>query len=340
MIQEGGFAMSNSQGDAMPENVDQLLAGGEPNQERIPLEDPQPTDFKNAAEVDPKAVAEAPPVTPGVDPIVAKLHQALSQLTPEQRASLIPQQPAEITFNGQKMSIPPDKQIPLMQQGLNYSEKMRVLNSDKQQFETAKAEVANEIKHYKAIEDTIKSNPQWWQHVQAEYQKFSANNGTTFNGSPSDAAMTPEHRAVLSKVSAFEQKLDGYLNKQNEEATQKLHQAQDAELNQQQLAVQKEYPEFDWVLADANGLTLVDRIVAHANKSEIFNFRAAARDFLYDDLIQRREFKAKEAVSKTIQSKTKAGVVTAKGKPSGLRAPKDLKRSYEDLMREGLAELG
>lgn len=340
MTELSGFPMSNGSGDTIPENVDQLLAGGEPNQERIAFEQPSTDpDAQSVAEDHQNVAAEQAPAeqtqAPAVDPIVSKLQEAIGSLTPEQKAALMPPSDVEITFNGEKLMIPPDKQIPLMQMGANYSEKMRQLAMDKQAFESEKTQISERALKYDKIEETIAKNPEWWQHVQAEYQKFSTNPTNQLDS----GEMTPALRAALSKVTDLEAKLDGFLGKQTQEIEAKQVQAEDQELEQQIKTISKEYPDFDWMTADEKGLVLADRIVVHAHQNGINNFRAAARDFLFDDLVSRRELKAKEEIGKQIQSKTKAGVVT-KSKTSGLRAPKDLNKSYEQLMAEGLAELG
>lgn len=335
-----GFPMSNGSGDKIPENVDQLLEGGEPNQDRIPFE--QPSDdpdvsFDPNAELNPEQSPEQQQEqVPQVDPIVAKLQEAIGQLTPEQRSVLLPQQPVEITFNGEKLQIPPDKQIPLMQMGAKYSNEMRKLAEDRQAFQAEKSQVSEQALKFQKIEETISKNPEWWQHVQAEYQKFSANPTNPLGDS---AEMTPALRAALSKVTDLEAKLDGFLGKQTQELEAKQVQAQDQELEQQIGSFRKEHPEFDWLTADDKGLVLADRVIVHAHQNGINNFRAAARDMLFNDLIARRELKAKEEVGKKIQTQTKSGVVT-KNKTHGLKAPKDLSKSYEALIAEGLAELG
>jgi hypothetical protein len=91
--------------------------------------------------------------------------------------------------------------------------------------------------------------------------------------------------------------------------------------------------------ADDKGLVLADRIISHASTNGINNFRAAARDFLFNDLVKRQELKAKEDKAKTIQTQTKSGVVK-KPKASGLKPPSDISKSYDALMAEGFAELG
>ena len=347
-----GIPMTDNAGDSVPGNIDTLLQGGEPNQDIIPMDEHQPVGDQVEKEVpDPNAqkadeTAQDPAKTPeptAADPVVSQLQEQFAKLTPEQQEKFYGAR--EINFNGQKFSVPPDKQVPLMQMGLNYSERMRALNVEKQTFETEKTAVAEAKKYYEAIDQAAKANPEWWEHVKASYQaKISGNAGNpagNHTGSEtSGAVMTPELRGALAKITDLEQKLDGFLGKQTQEAELKQVQAQDAVLDQQIASVKKDYPEFDWMTADQSGHVLEDRIILHAQKNGIQNFRAAARDMLFDDIVSRREMKAKETIGKDIQAKTKAGVVVTKPKASGLQPPKDLNRTYSDLMTEGLAELG
>lgn len=338
--------------EAMPadSDIDTLLAGGTPNQERISMEERSDDgteihdDTQAKHKLGDREQKEEPQAqeqdAPAIDPALQQLQQVLSKLTPEQRSQLFPQPPVEIVHNGQKMAVPADKQVPLMQMGLNYSEKMRALNVERQQFETAKAQITEAERYYGEIDKVAKANPQWWQHVQAEYAKFRGQAGNA-TSNPAASNESPEVRAALSEIHDLKAQLQGYLEKSSKEAELKQHQSEDAELDNQITAFSKEHPELDWMTADESGLVLADRIVVHAHKNGINNYRAAARDFLFNDLVARRELKVKEDQAKTIQAKTKAGVVTAKGKPNGLTQPKNYKnRDYADLMNEGYAELG
>jgi hypothetical protein len=348
---EGGIAISDG-ADAMPSDVDvdMLLAGGNPNQERIPL-DPE---VEQGTEIHEGGVAAKPEVTDpnqkqledapkaqALDPIVQKLQLELAKLTPEQRAHLTAPQAAEITYNGEKYSVAPEQQVPLMQMGLNYSQKMRALNLEKQAFEKAKGQVSQHERYYGEIDRVAKAHPDWWQHVQASYQKRLLEKSGQPTSGHDGSEMNPRERDLLAKVSDLEGKLNGFLEKTTQELTQKQHEAEDHALEQEIQSFAKNHSEFDWLTADENtGLVLADRIIAHAHKNGINNFRAAARDYLHDDLVARRELKAKESIGDAIKAKTKAGIVTTK-KPSGLKSPKNLaSKDYSDLFREGYGELG
>jgi|JI6StandDraft_1071083.scaffolds.fasta_scaffold12593_3 hypothetical protein len=339
---EEGIPMSDT--GAMPSDaeIDNLLSGGTPNQERIPMESEKPLETPDHDKViDPSETAPesneagAPPV----DPIVSRVQQALASLTPEQRAAVM-SQPIEIVHNGQKLAIAPDKQVPLMQMGMNYSERMRALNVERQEFEKQKESGTQMERYYGEIDRVAKENPEWWSHVTSSFQQYKLSGGAgNADGIHGDTEMTPALRASLSKITELEQKLDGFLSEKTKEADMKRIQSEDAELEQHIQGFQKEYPDLDWITADGSGLVLADRITIHAEKNGINNFRAAARDYLFNDIVSRNELKSKEALKQNIQSKTKAGVVTSK-RPNGLSTPKNLNRGYEDLMMEGLKELG
>lgn len=340
--------------DAMPSDgdIDTLLAGGTPNQERVPL-DPEVEEGTEIHEggvtakpgvPDPSAKAKEQDTqaAPVLDPVVQKFQAEIAKLTPEQRAALMPAQPAEITYNGQKYQVAPEQQVPLMQMGLNYSEKMRALNLEKQAFEKAKGQVSEHERYYGEIDRVAKANPEWWQHVQASYQKRALEKSGQPTSGQDGSEMSPRERELLAKVGDLEGKLNGFLEKTTQEMTLKQHQAEDQALEQEIQSFAKNHGEFDWLTADEKtGLVLADRIIAHAHKNGINNFRAAARDYLHDDLVARRELKAKESIGEAIKAKTKAGIVTTKSRTTGLKAPKNLSKSdYSDLMSEGYAELG
>ncbi len=336
---ETGRPMGNP-GEAMPadSDIDTLLNGGTANQENIPLEDAPPKDVDHSKAIDTEE-APAPEIAPGLDPIVAKLQEAIAGLTPEQRAVLTP--PAEINVRGEKINVPADKQVALMQMGADYSDKMRALNVERQTFQQEKDSVAQQAKYYGDIEKVAKENPEWWDHVKASYQARISGNTGNGAANPTDSEMPPPLRAALSQINDLQRKLDGFLETQTKEATTKQQQTEDTELEQQIQSFSKEHSEFDWLTADKSGLVLADRITVHAHKNGINNFRAAARDYLFSDLIARKQVDAKEQIKKDIQNQTKSGVVNSKSKPNGLTAPKNFQtRDYSDLMMEGLKELG
>lgn len=344
-LETGSFPMS---GGEMPsdEVIDNLLSGASSNRDEIPMfqdkpaQEPSEQNAQNAGEMaqnnQPEPKAEIPP---GVDPVVHKFQQELAKLTPEQRTALM-SQPVEVTHNGEKVQIAADKQVPLMQMGLNYAVKMHALNTERAAFDEEKKSFSDQQRYYGEIDKVAKENPQWWQHVQAEYQKFSGKAGNAGDGNPGGSGMTPVERELRAEIVGLKEQLSGYLNHQKQEAQSKQFQAEDAALDAEVAAFAKANPEFDWITADANGQTLEQRIYQHADKHGIQNYRAAARDYLHDEIVKRRELKAKETIGKDIQAKTRSGVVQTKGKPNGLKAPSNINKSYDELVREGLAELG
>ena len=228
----GGIPMGDGSEPAMSEaDMDTLLSGGTPNQERVPMGEDQGTEIhETGAKPDEKTLPENAGKDPkAVDPAVQQLQAAISKLTPEQRQALgIVQtgpQPVEVVVNGQKMQVPPEKQVPLMQMGLSYSEKMRALNLERQEFEKAKQSTSEMERYYGEIDKVAKAHPEWWQHVQAEYAKFSGGAGNATSAPGIAGEVGPELRAALSKITELEGKLNGYLDKSSKEAELKQHQA-------------------------------------------------------------------------------------------------------------------
>lgn len=347
----GGIPMGDGNEPALSDaDMDTLMSGGTPNQERVPMGEPPEAEGTEIHETGQKPAEKELPEGAGkdlktqADPVVQQLQGAISKLTLEQKAALGIQsgpQPVEVVHKGEKLAIPPEKQVPLMQMGLDYSLKMRALNQERQDFETAKAQVTENERYYGEIDKVAKANPEWWQHVQAEYVKFQGKGGNAAGDQPGSQAVSPELRTALSEIANLKAQLTGYLEKSSKEAELKQHQAEDTELDNQITAFSKEHPEFDWMTADDSGLVLADRIVVHAQKHGINNFRAAARDYLFSEIVSRRELKVKESLVDQIRKSTKGGVVKETKKPTGLQPPKNIQsRDYSDLMREGLAELG
>ena len=93
---------------------------------------------------------------------------------------------------------------------------------------------------------------------------------------------------------------------------------------------------------DEFGQTLQQRIEKHAVDNEFKSFKDAANAYLFDQHMKRAAMKAKEDAAKELQKQRKLGLgpVTDRSQKTMTQARSVSQMSYDDLMREGLEELG
>lgn len=120
---------------------------------------------------------------------------------------------------------------------------------------------------------------------------------------------------------------------------------EDSELDGTISSFKEEHPDLDWKTLDEHGADLERRILNHASEMGITTakgFRAAARDYLFDDLLGRAKLGGKEEVGKQIQKATKLGLGPVTDRPSRpvKRVENVSGKSWEDIEREALEAHG
>lgn len=249
----------------------------------------------------------------------------------------------ELSRKGVTQKFPLSKILGFAGQGFDYNEKMRDFNVQRQLFESERQkmtesqkryqEIEQRLNQYKQIEDYQKQDPGWWEHVVQSYQNRSAE-----QGQPATLPTPIIEKLVEEKVAPFKQ----YITDQEERAKIIAKANEDSELNQIVTDFKSANAQYDWTSLDKQGQDLEARILKHAVDNKIQSFRAAARDYLYDEDIKRAEIKAKEAVGKDLQKATKLGLGPLKDKPNEKVARiKDVRtKSWDDVGSEALKELG
>lgn len=243
----------------------------------------------------------------------------------------------KIVWNKKEIELPISKLTSYAQQGYDYQEKMRMLNSEKAaylaektKFDSSNKELQQRLQEYKEIEEYTKKDPKWWDHVRKSYQKLTQE--------PGAESKDP----VLTKLSESVEKLMSWMGTSQEREKQSLMIQEDTQLDQEIKEFKDQNPQFDWNTLDEKGHDLEKRIGLHALNSGIKSYRAAARDYLFDEMLKRNEVKAKEELGKNIQKSTKLGLgsVRTESKAKISRPTSVRNKSYDDLVTEGLKEMG
>lgn len=255
---------------------------------------------------------------------------------PEQSQPAAPHAP-EIAFNwnGKQIKAPiTDPRVTQWaSQGYDYAQRTAELKAQQEQFKTEQQKYQELVGRYREVDEYIQKDPQWWDHVQSAYQQRTA--GAQQPVDPSNP--------VVQKMTALETQLSE-LSKFKDEVTQerlsKQREQEDQQLTQEIQSLRESHKELDWDVPDETGKTLEFRVLEHASKTGINNFRAAFRDYNHDRLLKIAEERAKEKVTKDIQKNTKLGLLGTSSAPKrALSDAVDIKnKSYEQLLAEALEE--
>lgn len=238
----------------------------------------------------------------------------------------------KIIWNGKEVNLPLSKIKMYAQQAYDYNQKMHAFNEQKKTFELTQAEVNKLKETYSPVDEYIKQNPDWWNHVQQSWeqrQQFQKN------------AVDP----IAQELSAVKTQLSELSKFRSEYETEKrtaAEKAADQALAGEVESFQKQYPDINLMEIDDTGKTLEYRILEHAQQNGISSFRAAARDYQADKLEKLWFEKGKDSVGSALKKQSKLGVLGTTTKSTKQVAPtQNIKsKSYDQLAAEAIAELG
>lgn len=230
----------------------------------------------------------------------------------------------EQLINWAKMGI----DYPQKAQSLNqkYSQQVAQWNQEREQWE-------KKWGSYRQVDEWATKNPDQWKALEQSWQQRAQTHQGTQPNDP-----------YASKIQDLEKKLNStetFIQQQQERQKAEKAQQEDQILSQEIQGIRDQFKDLPWDNADEEGKSLEVKILEHAQKNGIQNFKTAFRDYCHDMLIERERAQAKQSVAKGIQNKTKMGILSESSSPKrSLSAPKNIReQSYEDLMRDGLEEI-
>lgn len=244
---------------------------------------------------------------------------------PEEAAKSQAAQEYELNVNGQIVKAPIDKLKQWAQQGYDYPQKMAELNKRQAMIDS----LEKQYSPYKMIDEYAKTNPEWWQTVQSQFEATRA---------PVQHPQGNIDPVVQEKLQALEQFKQQY----EAEREAKAREQQDSALTNEVQTIRKEFSNLDWSSLDQSGYSLEQRVLKHAMDNNIASFRAAFRDYNHENIVRLAQEKAKESLAKDTQKRTKLGLLGTSPTPTkGLSEAQGAKgKSYNDLLNEAKAELG
>lgn len=259
------------------------------------------------------------------------------QAQPVQTEAPAPAQSFEKKFNwnGQEVVVnDPAKYDKWAQQGYDYAQKMAELKAQREswegEFKAKQGQFQEQFDTYRQIDDFARQNPEWWQHVQGQWQNRET------------PQLDPGIRQYLEPLQKELQGLKSFMNEYQTKQLEAKAAAEDAALREEITGVGKRFPEVDFTAKDANGQSLELAVIRHAEAKGIPSFQAAFLDYYQGHLEKLYESRGRSAVEKEMQARKQSGLLGQTPAPQkGLQRPASVKsRSYGDLAAEALAELG
>ena len=227
----------------------------------------------------------------------------------------------EIPWNGARIKAGEDQVLKWASQGYDYSQKMQEFKSQKEEYD------AN-FGRYREIDNFVKTNPGWWEHVEKTW-----NERQNYN-------VPPEVKQFLDPIQQELQQMKQFQNEWHKMQLEADIRKQDEQLKGVVNSLQTKH-NIDFSARDQSGQTLEYRVLQHAQQKGISDFSAAFHDYYQDSLAKLYEARGREAVQRETQARNKAGLL---GGPTQAPQPKNdapvVARSYDDAYQMALKELG
>ncbi|MES3012623.1 MAG: hypothetical protein V4750_02700 [Pseudomonadota bacterium] len=286
-----------------------------------------------------EGIKDAVPATEGGGDVV-NAPAPKADAAPETPAAAAPSpwdpKPWEFDHNGKKVfPDSQDKARTWMSQGYNYSQRMAEMNARKRELD-GQADRYKGFDRYSEIDTFAKSNPQWWEHVEKSWTERAA------QPAADGGALDPAFQAALAPLQQELSQLRQWREEQAQQAAQVDEQRQDEALSKDIESTRGSHPKIDFDAVDESGKTLELRILEHAAELGTSSFRAAARDYLHDQLLESATAERLAADAKAPQQQRAAGVLGKSPAPKkgATPAPSLKGRSWDEARDMALAEYG
>lgn len=236
-----------------------------------------------------------------------------------------------LNYKGKEIELDAEKAKSYAQKGYDYEKKMHDFKVQKKLFEQELEQQKAQYQELAEINEFAKQNPAFEQLIQREWAKIQS--GQEINVAPEDKVTLLESRLnqVLDKLESQEKQLT--LRQQAE-----IEAAQETAIE----SYKSKYSDFDWDSKDENGATLEDRIMQQMIDRGVKDFEIMADHVLKTELLAKQQMEAKRQIGKQLQHSNKHGLgrVTDRSQQQMKKSENIRSKSYDDLVAEGLAELG
>lgn len=227
---------------------------------------------------------------------------------------------------------------------INYAKEGYTYKQTAEDFKKKQEEFNQTYSKYSEIDKWAQDNPEQWSYVLENYNKnLTQNNNQNYNesnkqNSPDLKGVSPELKSYLDQINDINLKvknLEGFweLDRRKKE---------DAALDEEINSIKEKYKFWDFSQKDEAGQTLEQKVLKHAAQIGVDRFEIAFRDLMHDKLIEKAREEGKEGVAKDLERKSKLGIL-GETKQSIFKVNESKNRknkSYDELLREGLEDLG
>lgn len=287
-----------------------------------------------------------PDPTPAVDSATVHPKPSPSASAPPAGASPSPQE-VEFIWNGKPIKAPLATAVQWASQGYDYNQKMQAHKAEQAAIEQARKELEPLTARYAELEAYVDQNPDWWSHVTQQWEQRRAQ--------PAQPGQITADHPVMRELTQLKAQIGDVLKFKNDSVAERLltqRKQEDQALNEGIQTVRKEFADLDWSSVSPDGHSLENQVLKFAQDNSIgikpdgtivpSAFRQAFLLFNHDRLVKRAQDQTKEAAVKERQKHTKLGLLgTAPAPKGGITRAEDIKqKTYDDLMREGIEELG
>jgi bisphosphoglycerate-dependent phosphoglycerate mutase len=195
--------------------------------------------------------------------------------------------------------------------GYHYAQKMHQLNQKAEQYKTLE-ERNKTLSRWEEYDNYAKTNPDWAKHVEESW-----NNRQNVGQLTQEAQAAQLPPAVVQRISA----LEAFVQEAQQREAAAKQQTEDKSFSEEIQNVGKTF-NVDLAQADEHGRSLEWRILEHMEKMGLDgtrpgHFRAAFKDFYYDNLIGREKEQVKENYVKEQVDLKKAGIRSISRSPKG-----------------------
>lgn len=154
-------------------------------------------------------------------------------------------------------------------------------------------------KTYQQFDEWTQKNPNDWKTIE-QLWKEKQNSIQTQDGNT--AQLPPE---IVQTIDQLKADREERLLREKEEARTKA----DSTLNQDIESIRSQWPNLDFDTKGEGGKSLMQKVLDHGIQNGIPNFKAAFRDYYFDEAVKSGQEKGKEQVTKTIQKNSRLGLL-------------------------------
>ena len=221
-----------------------------------------------------------------------------------------------------------EKLIRWAQQGYEAPNKIGELNKTLEGYKSKEQQFKEWQERFGPVDEYVRQNPEWWSHVQSQYEQLQAQRQADPNN------------PIIDQLAKRLEGLEGLASSLQTERQAERAKLDDQKYMEEFQTIQKQYPKIDFATPDESGKSLEYKVLEFANTKGIKEFTTAFKAYHHDELMKLAAEEAKEKVIQDKQSKSKLGILGMSPTPTRRISDSVKGKSYADLEREALAELG